>query len=103
MQIETSQQDAKVRVSIQGTINEKGAEELKSCFKQLSLATVEEVEIDCGRVQHIGSSGIGKILLLYKALTSQGGKLAVVNLPGPIHELFTELKLDTLFTVTRQA
>ncbi|MFU8818367.1 MAG: STAS domain-containing protein [Desulfurivibrio sp.] len=103
MQIETSQNEDKVRISLQGILDEKGAEELKSCFKQLILATVNEVEIDCGRVQHVGSSGIGKMLLLYKALASQGSKLAVVNLPGPIYELFLELKMDTLFTVTRQS
>lgn len=102
MQIETSQDEKRVRISLQGILDEKGAEELKSRFGQLQLDNVNEVEIDCSRVQHVGSSGIGKMLLLYKHLASKGGKLRVVNLPGPIYELFTELKMDTLFTVTKQ-
>ncbi|ADH84949.1 STAS domain-containing protein [Desulfurivibrio alkaliphilus] len=102
MQIEASQNDNKVRISLEGVVDEKGAEELKKTIKQLPLASVREVEIDCSRVKHIGSSGIGKLLLLYKHLASNGGQLRVTNLTGPLFELFTELKMDTLFTITRQ-
>lgn len=103
MQIETSQLEHKVRIKLQGILDEKGAEALKSSINQLRLDTVKEVEIDYSQVQHVGSSGIGKMLLLYKHLASQGGKMTVSNLPGPIFELFIELKMDTLFTITRKA
>ncbi|MDF1614473.1 STAS domain-containing protein [Desulfurivibrio dismutans] len=103
MQIEASQNDNKVCISLEGVVDEKGAEELKKRIKQLPLDSIQEVEIDCSRVKHIGSSGIGKILLLYKHLASNGGKLRVVNLSGPLFELFSELKMDTLFSITRQS
>lgn len=103
MQIEVSQNGDKIRFSLQGILDEKGAEELKGRFGQLQLDSIKEVEIDCGRVEHIGSSGIGKLLLLYKKLASKGGSMRVVNLPGPLYELFIELKMDSLFPVTRQA
>lgn len=103
MHIETSQHDRTVRLSLQGILDEKGAEALKGAINQLRLDGISEVEIDCSKVQHIGSSGIGKMLLLYKHLTSKGGKMSVLNLPGPLFELFTELKMDTLFTITRKA
>ena len=103
MNIETIQNDAQVRIALQGIVDEKGAEELKRQVSQLNFDSVREVVIDCREVRHIGSSGIGKMLLLYKQLASRGGSLSVVNLPGPMFELFTELKLNTLFTITQVA
>ncbi|MDZ7642261.1 MAG: STAS domain-containing protein [Desulfurivibrio sp.] len=103
MQIEVSQSGDQARFSLQGILNEQGAEELKSRFNQLRLDSISEVEIDCGQVEHIGSSGIGKLLLLYKKLASKGGTLKVVNLPGPLYDLFIELKMESLFTVSRKA
>lgn len=103
MNIEITQHDGQVRIALQGILDEKGAEALKTSFNQLHLDSLTEVVIDCAKVQHIGSSGIGKMLLLYKQLASKGGKLTVSNLSAPLYELFTELKMDTLFTVTRQA
>lgn len=103
MQIEASQNEDKVHITLEGVVDEKGAEELKARINQLPLAGIREVEIDCGKVKHIGSSGIGKLLLLYKNLASHGGSMRVVNLSGPLFELFSELKMDTLFTITRQS
>ncbi|MFH1021475.1 MAG: STAS domain-containing protein [Pseudomonadota bacterium] len=101
MDIETIQNGAQVRIVLQGIVDEKGADELKKQVGQLNFDSVREVIIDCREVRHIGSSGIGKMLLLYKQLASKGGTLSVVNLPGPMFDLFTELKLNTLFSVTR--
>lgn len=102
MQIEATQHNDKACIFIDGFVDEKGAEQLKQKITQLPLASLRKVEIDCGKVKHIGSSGIGKLLLLYKQLASHGGNMKVINLSGPLFELFTELKMDTLFTITRQ-
>lgn len=101
MNIETVRDGAQVRIVIQGIVDEKGADELKRQVGRLPFDEVREVAIDCRKVRHIGSSGIGKMLLIYKQLASRGGTFSVVNLPGPMFELFTELKLNTLFTITR--
>ncbi|OGQ99399.1 MAG: anti-anti-sigma factor [Deltaproteobacteria bacterium RIFOXYD12_FULL_55_16] len=101
MNIETIQNGDQVRIVLQGIVDEKGAEELKQQVARLNLDLVREVVIDCLAVRHIGSSGIGKMLLLYKKLSTTGGAFSVVNLSGPMFELFTELKLNTLFPVTQ--
>ncbi|MFA7382568.1 MAG: STAS domain-containing protein [Desulfurivibrionaceae bacterium] len=103
MNIKTTQNGDRVHIALQGIVDEKGAEDLKKQVLQLDLDSVREVVIDCREVRHIGSSGIGKMLLLYKKLASKGGSFSVVNLSAPMFELFTELKLDTLFTVTMAA
>lgn len=101
MKISSSENGGKVRLAITGIIDEKGAEELKAHFKSFAITAETEVVIDFRQVKQIGSSGIGKLLLLYKNLRMQGGRLAVVNLPDPIHDLFQELKLDTLFSISK--
>ena len=103
MQIDMNQSGNQVRISVKGTIDEKGAEELKAQFQKINTATSQEVVIDCREVQHMGSSGIGKILLMYKHLATAGNKLSVINLPEDLYELFLELKLDTLFTLSRKS
>ncbi len=65
----------------------------------LAVDTLREVRIDFTEVTFIGSSGIGKLLLFYKNIAVHGGRLEVYGLSAAIHELFLELKLDTIFTI----
>ncbi|HIJ78413.1 MAG: STAS domain-containing protein [Desulfobulbaceae bacterium] len=94
--------DNQTQITLAGIIDEKGADELKSNFKAIDLASTKKVIIDCRQISHIGSSGIGKILLLYKHLATAGGTLSVINLGTDLFELFKELKLDTLFTISKK-
>jgi len=97
----TAQQEGETAIlHIAGTIDEQGAEKLKQQFNNLPLDRLTEVVLDLEGVNQMGSSGIGKILLFYKNLGVKGGHLKVINLAGHLHELFRELKLDTLFTVS---
>lgn len=100
MEIAIEQSNNRARLRIKGDIDEKGAESLKAEIGRIDLANLEEVVIDLREVKYIGSSGIGKILLLYKHLTANDGKLRVENASANVYELFKELKLDTIFPVT---
>ncbi len=100
LDVSVSQQGKRVVLQVMGTIDEKGAEALRQHFSDLPLDQLEEVVLDMAGVPQIGSSGIGKILLFYKNLGLGGGRLMVTNLAPHLYELFCELKLDTLFTVS---
>lgn len=102
MEWEIVERDGQTSCRIKGLIDEKAAEELKEVFTGLNLALVKEVILDCRGMDYIGSSGIGKILLLYKHLAENGGRLSVINLKDDIYELFVELKLHTVFSVQRR-
>ena len=101
MQIEAEQQNGRLRLVLAGNLDERGAEELKKYLTGVTPEQNPEVVFDCSRVEHFGSSCIGKLLVFYKRYTSGGGKMAVNNLPSPIYEMFLELKLDTLFPVSK--
>ncbi|HLZ20111.1 MAG TPA: STAS domain-containing protein [Smithellaceae bacterium] len=100
MDIKVSQTGDSGRLEIFGDIDEKGAEAFKARLQELK--TAKKVEIDFSHVGYIGSSGIGKLLLFYKNVTLEGGKVTVSNLSSDLYSLFRELKLDTIFTITQK-
>lgn len=92
----------KITVNVDGTIDEKGAEELKGTFNQLQTAPPPFVVLNMNGVSQIGSSGIGKILLFYKNLAIKNSRLEVIGLSPMLFELFHELKLDSLFSIAKR-
>jgi len=99
VQISVTTENKKAEVTLNGSIDEQGAEQLKETFASLPVGSLTEVRVDFSGVDFIGSSGIGKLLLFYKNLAVQGGRLEAVGLSRQVYELFRELKLDTIFTV----
>ncbi len=102
MDLAVSQEGDRVRFEIVGNVDEKGAEELKRRFRELNITAVREVIFDFGKVTHIGSAGIGKLLLFYKDLAVIGGSIRIINTSETVYELLTVLKLDTIFTISRR-
>ena len=100
MELSVNQDNSRARIQVTGDVDEAGAEKLKSSFKSLNLQTVKEVTIDFGKVNHIGSAGIGKLLVLYKDLAAAGGSIRIENLSADIYELFLVLKLDSLLALS---
>jgi len=101
MELTVVQNGSRTCFEISGTIDESSAAALRSRFDQLNLPAVQELVIDLRRVERIGSSGIGKFLLFYKNLAVHGGKIRIQNAPAQIYSLFQELKLDTIFCVSK--
>lgn len=99
MTCETTVQGETVFFTLSGTIDEEGAAALKQQFNALPHSQIKELVIDLAEVSHIGSSGIGKLLLFYKNIAARKGTIRLVRVPRPIHDLFTELRLDTLFAM----
>jgi len=99
MELKVTPQDDKARVEIAGNIDERGAEEMKRRFLDLDLASLKEVILDFSGVTFIGSSGIGKLLLLYKNLATHGGEMSIENMPKDIYTMFKVVKLDKIFTL----
>ena len=91
----------RVRFEIAGIIDRQGAEVLKKNFGKLDISSVKELVLDFGKVRYIGGSGVGKLLMFYKKMKTNGGKLHIENDPGIFHELLTITKTDTVFSFYR--
>ncbi len=99
MSLDKSQTSA--RFTIQGEIDGPGAEKLKAGFYALDKTSVKSIVFDFGKVTHIGSAGIGKLLLFYKDIAIGGGTMEIINVPGTIYDLLFTLKLDTVFKIQK--
>lgn len=100
MEVNVTTEGDQARIEIVGSIDERGAEELKRRFLELDLSSVKDVVFDFGGVTFIGSAGIGKLLLFYKKLTSHGGKITIENMAMDIYTMFKVVKLDKIFGIS---
>ena len=90
------------RFVIAGEIDEQGADDMKRRFGEVNLSQTKTVAFDFNTVTHIGSAGLGKLLLFYKKVAAAGGTMQVERVSADIGDLLQQLKLDTIFTVTRR-
>lgn len=99
MHVKTSLEGKKTLMAVSGSIDIPGAEQLKKSLTKVLESDSDEITIDFGEVNFIGSSGIGKLLLFYKNFTAKGGRITIVNLNKEITMLFKAIKLDKLFNI----
>ncbi len=100
MELNIKSQGDSVKVGIVGSIDERGAEELKRRFLEIDVTKTKEVIFDFGGVSFIGSAGIGKLLLFYRNVASHGGKITIENMSKDIFTMFKVVKLDKIFNIT---
>ena len=100
MELTFTPQGDKVLVEVVGSIDERGAEDLKRRFLELDTTQIKEVVFDFSSVTFIGSAGIGKLLLFYKNLASGGGKISIQNMSKDIYTMFKVVKLDKIFSIS---
>ena len=99
MEIELKTSNRTVKMVIKGNIDEQGANDLKHSFLNLNKSTIDHVIIDMQNVNHVGSAGIGKLLLFYKDFAIKGGKITLDNVSRSLNDLFKVVKLDTLMKI----
>ena len=101
MELSIQTTDDRAVFTIKGNIDEQGAEELKRRFREQNISKLKEVAFDFRHVIHIGSAGIGKLLLFYKDLAIHDGRIVIQNVSPTIYELFNVLKLNSIFTIQK--
>jgi len=99
MDIDVNTNNRTINMVIKGNIDEQGANDLKQSFVNLNKSAIDHVIIDMQNVQHIGSAGIGKLLLFYKDFAIKGGKITLNNVNRSLYDLFKVVKLDTLMKI----
>lgn len=99
MEITEKADDVAVALTLKGQIDEQGADKLKEKFNAIKKNKPAEILLDFTNVPYIGSSGIGKLLLLYKDVSIYGGKIRIAGLTSELKTMFVNLKLDTVFTL----
>lgn len=99
MDIKLAESDRQVKVTLKGDIYVEQAGELVEVFNSIIEKSPEEVIIDISELKSITSSGIGKIVLLYKSLRKKNGKIKIIGVNDTIMQIFKIVKLDKLVEI----
>ena len=89
-----------LRVEVQ-TLSGDAAQELKQMFTQAVDAGEKNVTIDLGPVEFIDSSGLGKLLFMYKKLDKLGGKLTVSRVRDGLYAFLESLAITEVMEVRK--
>lgn len=100
MEVVIKQKDCDVIAEITGEIDNFAAEKLQVEMAKIVKLRPKNVVLDLKNVPTIGSSGIGKILYLYKELNKNKASFAIKGLHANLVEIFKSLKLEKLFSIS---
>lgn len=102
MEISVTQKNDSVQFVLHGDVDEKGAALLSRRFQELAdKKAIRELVLDFQQVRYIGSSGIGLLILFYQTLASSGGKVHLKNVSSAIYDLFLELDIQTIMSISK--
>jgi len=99
MEIMVNEGNKEVTVTLQGDIYVEQGDELFETFNKIAKKNPKEVVIDMSGLKSITSTGIGKIVLLYKELQKKGGKVRIVGVNDTIMQIFKIVKLNKLIKI----
>src|SRR5210317_605574 len=72
-------------------------------FQEEMIAVVDQgytrLIVDLSEVDVMNSSGLGVLIMLWDRLQKAGGRMIITGLRTLMYELFTRMRLDTLFPV----
>ncbi len=100
MELNVSVDNNHALIAIVGDIDDEGATKLKEKLLELQSQPLKEAVFDFAGVKFIGSTGIGKLLLFYKAVASKGGRIKIINMNDDLLTMFSVIKLDKIFDLS---
>ena len=99
MKISVAEGDGTTTVNLTGDIYTEQGDELQQVFDGIIEKNPKEVVIDLSELKSITSSGIGKIVYLYKELDKEGGAIRIIGVNDTIMQIFKIVKLDKLMKI----
>ncbi len=101
MDITITPTEAAITARISGPITEQDGESLKKAFSELLAASQKQVVLDLSMVPIITSTGIGKLILLFRKLKAQARELKIKAINDNLYEMFASINLDRMLKIER--
>jgi len=99
MDIKVEEENGKINVKLKGDVFVEQGDELMNAFNSILKKEPKSITIDMSELKSISSSGIGKIVMLYKDMDKKGGKVKIVGVNNTIMQIFKIVKLDKLIEI----
>ena len=97
--IHTRRSESETWVEIDGPMNDKSGQIVKTEFDALVTTDKNNVILEMSGVTMISASKIGKIIILCKKLKKQQRQVTLRGLNDKLHSLFTSINLDKLANI----
>ena len=101
MDITITPTGATITARISGSITESDGESLKKAFNELLSTSQKQVELDLSQVPIITSTGIGKLIVLFRKLQGQARELKIKAINDNLYDMFTSINLDKMLKIER--
>ena len=82
-----------------GGLNADTADEFLQSIEKLVDAGLTKIIVDCGKLEHISSYGLGVLVRLHQSLKKQGGNVKVCNVPGMMAQVLTLTRLNRVLEI----
>ncbi len=98
MKINVNIEDKIVIITIEGSIDSKTTGELQSKVME-SISDTDNVILDMSKVDFVSSAGLRVLLMVYRQIKSQNGKVVLVGVSEEIIDVITMTGFINFFTI----
>ena len=99
MNVIITEQDSKSIVTIDGRIDTTNAKEFETAIAPLLRLSNPDIEVNCGKLSYISSSGLRVFLVLQKSVMANKGKLVLKEMNNNILEVIKMTGFASIFTI----
>jgi anti-anti-sigma factor len=86
-------------LSADGGLMAANAEQFVGELEKLVELGLRKLVVDCTRLTHISSYGVGILVSLHKTLARQGGDVKLASVPGLVARVIRLLRLESTFEI----
>ena len=86
-------------IAISGSFNATNSQNFQQSIKEVIDERISIVLIDCHHVTFMDSSGLGTLILTFKALQESGIKMVICSINEQVRMLFELTGMDGKFTI----
>ncbi len=101
MEISIDSIEHEITARISGPVTESDSDGVRQVFDELLEADAETVKLDLSLVPIITSTGIGKIIVLYKRLKQHNRQLVISGIHDNLAAMFASINLDKMLTIEK--
>ena len=99
MNVEITQTDNRVMVTLEGRLDTMTAPEFeKNVTPYFSMSAVELI-LDCVAMEYISSAGLRVVLMTHKNVTAHGGRFIIRNLSKEVRAVFDMTGFSRILTI----
>ena len=99
MTFSRTDQGDRTTLKIDGSLDAVSTPDLRPLIETSVAEKRPQIEIDCGSLRLIDSSGVGAIVAQYKRIRAQGGRVSVIGLRDQPLAIFKLLRLDRVLSI----